>query len=605
MYRFVLLLLVCFYGFSGCGSGRPSALEQEPGAQAGTASSLPVAADEARPSAPAAGSAEVLPATEPVLEPAPSEEAPIAEPEATAPDALAPTMPDLFEPGETPRDEASPATDAVRFYPRGGGFSETLMLQLRAADPEAVIYYTDDGSLPSVNANVYAEPLEISATTLIRAVSVREGRPSPVYNHSYFRLDSEVAGWSSSLPTLVVHMLGRPRPDALNREYVPAVFGEFRDSALNRAATLTSRIGIKVRGRSSRLVEKQSFTFELHGRDDEDAPASLLGMPADGDWVLYAPFTSDPSLMHNAWSYALSNQIGRYAPRTRYCEVFLVADGEPVTAADYAGIYVLTERIRRSSERVPITKLRSSDLIEPFSSGGYIVQLNEPDDLTQSFRVAGWPFEYVQPHAEEIQPEQAEYIHDYLEAVVRALRAADGVDPLTEQHYEELIDVDSFIDFHILNILVKNPDAFELSTYFHKDRGGKLIAGPIWDFDLGIGGPDARSLDPRHWGFGAVDLFSRSLWGPLFEHPEFERAYWARWRALLDEEFSADVLRAGVDVLAAQLTEAEPRNTARWPQAAPRYGSFAAEAGMMRAWLEARVTWIKGELDARPARFFP
>lgn len=574
-------------------------LEQgQPGAHAGTASSSPVDAGHVRAPPPATTEiAEAPQAAEPTVE-IPGED----EPEATSPDLFDPSSEAVA--AASPED-ASPATDAVRFSPRGRGFTETLTLQLLAADPDALVYYTDDGSLPSPHASLYSQPLQISATTLIRAVSERDGHSSPVYDHSYFRLGADVAHWSSSLPTLLVHMLGRPRPDASSHEYVPAAFGKFSDSALNRAATHTSRIGIKVRGRTSRGEAKQSFTFELRGRDEDEAPASLLGMPADGDWVLYAPYTSDPSLMHNAWSYALSQRIGRYAPRTRYCEVFLVAEGEPVTAADYIGIYVLTERIRRGPERVPITKLRSSDLIEPFSTGGYIVQLNEPDDVAQSFQVAGWPFEYVQPKAEDIQPAQADYIRDHLEAVVRAVSAADGVDPHSDRHYEALIDVDSFIDFHILNILVKNPDAFEVSTYFHKDRAGKLSAGPIWDFDRGIGGPDTRSLDPTHWGFFRVDVFYRTFWGPLFAHPEFERAYWSRWRALLDDTLSVAAVRASVDALAAQLTEAEPRNTARWPQAAPRYGSFEAEAGMMRAWLEARVTWIKRNLDTLPTRFFP
>jgi hypothetical protein len=98
--------------------------------------------------------------------------------------------------------------------------------------------------------------------------------------------------------------------------------------------------------------------------------------------------------------------------------------------------------------------------------------------------------------------------------------AADGRDPSTGQHYAELIDVPSFIDHHILHMLLKNPDAFALSSFFHKDRAGRLVAGPLWDLDLALGAEDPwgqRSLDPTHRGPGAdTDASYRSFWKPLF-----------------------------------------------------------------------------------------
>jgi hypothetical protein len=328
-------------------------------------------------------------------------------------------------------------------------------------------------------------------------------------------------------------------------------------------------------------------------------------MPAEGDWVLYAPFTYDRSLMHNVLGYELSRRIGRYAPRTKYCEVFVVSGALGVSQASYHGIYVLTERISRGDQRVPLAKLDELDTMEPAITGGYIVQANDPDFGDLPFSAAGKQFLYVYPKQENALPAQTQYISQYMDAALRAASAADGVDATTGQHYSTLVDVDAFIDHHILNVLIKNPDAFALSSYFHKERGGPLVAGPLWDLDLGMGADDPwgqRSLDPTQWNTSTDSIFGRSFWGPLFTHAEFEQAYWARWDELLAGPFQYAELDRMVGALEQELSQVEPRNRARWPESAPRSDSFAAEVDALRDWLAARVTWISANVGTIPAR---
>jgi hypothetical protein len=309
-------------------------------------------------------------------------------------------------------------------------------------------------------------------------------------------------------------------------------------------------------------------------------------------------------MIHNVFAYDLSRKLGRYAPRTRYCEVFFVAGSAKVTMASYAGVYVLTERLTRSPGRVPIKKLEPGDTVDPIRSGGYIVKVDEPDVPTESFSAAGLTFVYVDPDADKIVPEQKQYIKDYLDACKRAAAAADGIDPMTGKHYSELMDVSSFIDHHILSMLMKNPDSFALSSFFYKDRDGKLIAGPLWDFDLAMGGQDMwgmRSLDPTHWGPAATEtMFRRSFWGPLFTHAEFASAYWARWDELLSTTFTSAKLRETIDALEVQVTEAEARNRARWPNSTPRNDSYPAEVDALETWLDARLTWITANKGTAP-----
>jgi len=501
-----------------------------------------------------------------------------------------------------------PAPLTVRFEPPGGGFATPLQVSLRADDPTAQVHYTLDGSLPSSSSATVTAPIAVGRTTLVRAVAVRGSSTGPVANAGYFQLAADARGVRSDLPLMLVHMRGDAAPSFLSQDKVEALLGVFEPEAgsaqLQRPAQLTSRIGIKVRGRSTRLQEKHSYTLELWGAAQEDAPAPLLGLPQDGDWVLYAPYVFDRSLLHNALGYAISRSIGRYAPRTQFCELYLVSDAEQVSSMSYAGVYLLTERITRGAERVPVQKLQAPDVSEPALTGGYIVQVNEPDAPEEAFMAAGLRFNYVYPKSEDIQPAQKTYIAGYLDSVQRAVSAADGRDPTSGRHYEELIDVASFIDHHILNMLIKNPDAFALSSYFHKARDGKLAAGPLWDLDLAMGADDPfgqRSLDPTHWGPGAdAEMFRRSFWRALFDHAAFERAYWARWRELLAGPLRISELRALIAGFERQLAAAEGRNRARWPASAPRDNSFAAEVRALSDWLDQRVVWIQANLDRLP-----
>jgi len=222
--------------------------------------------------------------------------------------------------------------------------------------------------------------------------------------------------------------------------------------------------------------------------------------------------------------------------------------------------------------------------------------LRDRKGAPETFDAAGQTFLYVDPDADEITQQQQSYITGYLNSWQRATAASDGKDAMTGKLYGELIDKGAFIDHHILNMLAKNPDAFALSTYYQKDRNGPLKAGPVWDFDLAMGGNDPwgdRSFDPTHWGPGTSDsVFRREHYDALFDHAEFTQEYWARWDALLGGTLKPDTFHAILDGYKAQLVEAELRNRARWPEMAPRNDKFDDEVKALSNWLDARVAWI-------------
>ena len=97
-------------------------------------------------------------------------------------------------------------------------------------------------------------------------------------------------------------------------------------------------ITIETRGNSSQWNDKTPYRFETVDEEGENNNVELLGMPEENDWVLYAPW-QDKTMLRNVLAYQLSNEIGKYAPRTKFIELFL--------NDEYKGVYVLMEKIKR------------------------------------------------------------------------------------------------------------------------------------------------------------------------------------------------------------------------------------------------------------------
>ena len=245
-------------------------------------------------------------------------------------------------------------------------------------------------------------------------------------------------------------------------------------------------ITIELRGNSSQYNEKKPYRIETVDALGENNNVSLLGMPEENDWVLHAPY-QDKSLMRNVLAYHLSNKMGRYASRTRFCELHI--------NGDYKGVYVLMEKIKRDDNRIDISKLNPEEISGDDLTGGYILKFDWPwtGDNLGGFESEndGMIYNYHYPKPSDIVPEQEEYIINYIhdfEAIMLDQNYADY-----ETGYPSTLDISSFVDFILLQELPKNVDAYRLSTYLYKDKesiNNKLHAGPIWDINHGFGNCD-------------------------------------------------------------------------------------------------------------------
>jgi hypothetical protein len=479
----------------------------------------------------------------------------------------------------------------VAFSQPAGIVGAAFTLSLSGHAPGQSIRYTTNGADPATtNGTLYTGPFAVAASLHIRArVFDALGRSGTTTTamYTFHASDSATLAFTTELPILVLRendpvRNGIPTAESALYTACSAHFIEPADGAarLTGPATFTARAGIHVRGSSSAGFAKKPYALTFLSEDDDDQDVGIAGFPDGSDFALISCWNYDRTYLHDAFMFDLSRQLGRYAPRTRFVEVFLIGnETDNLSAARYQGLYVLEERIRAGNDRLPVDSVVApGDTAQPALSGSYIFKAdrNDPDEFY--WRTAhnfpnsdGRYMVLYRPKLAAVTPEQRLYI---VNAFNDFENAAYGTDPMhPETGVGQFIDLLSFADFHILKMYSMDVDIFTLSSYFHKDRSGKIMAGPVWDFDRALGPYGyAESSYPNvkrwnAWTF-ASEPFSRSdFWGKLHAQPAFQRLYWDRWREIRQGAFSDTNLAATIARLKAELPEAAAtRDYVKWSQ---------------------------------------
>jgi len=491
----------------------------------------------------------------------------------------------------------------VTFSRPGGTFIEpfTLILSTRATD--AVIRYTLDGTLPTTNSPPNTSPLLITNTVYVRARAYQPGHlPGPPASAAYIALITNAAGFTSTLPLLVLDTFGKHQAVSAQDTFVYLSVHEpvKGRASLTNAPALTTRAGFHVRGSTSSGFPQSPFSVELLDEFNDERDLPLLGLPAEADWVLYAPNNYDPIMIHNPFIYQLARDLGHYAPRTRFVEVFLTRSTGPLKETHYYGVYVLTEKIKISKHRINTARLDGRDLAAPKVTGGYVLKFDRVGPGESGMWGTGdRGITYVDPREEVLllpqRRAQREYIESFMKEFTTALHGPNWQDPV--KGYRAYLDVSAAIDFHVLEVLSGNVDAMVLSTYFYKPRGGKIVCGPHWDFDRALGSIDDRDAEPRKWITGP--FFGGEWWPRLFSDPDFWQQWVDRWQELRETHFSLTNLNRLIDQMCGELREAQPREYQRWGLQ-PRGGSYEGEIAHTKNWLSNRVDFIDSELTPPP-----
>lgn len=394
----------------------------------------------------------------------------------------------------------------------------------------------------------------------------------------------------------------------------------------------------KGRGNSSADFKKKSFKIDVKDEMDEKVEIEFLGMPKDEDWILYGTEPERSLALENYLAYNLARASGEYAARTVYCEVFLVNDGQPLSIEDYNGVYLAVESLKRLKVRVNVEKW--DDSLPGPEKGGWLFAYDndniDPDDLTAGpAEGIDYPFVIKEPSDKDVTPEALAFLIDYVNEFQDALNSSDWLAE-NPPAYLTYINQTSWIDYFLLVELTKNPDAHRGSTYFHKDVGGPIMAGPVWDYneafgmccgypiegyqDAGSSGPGTSggsAISPNGWRFNICEDQERCVEDPddgvskwyrrLWQDPQWRGAVGARWEELRAGPWTDAAINGLIDGVVEQLDQgAQVRNYNKYkdvldvsvPPGLPTgVGQWMARVEQLRKWVLARVAWMDEELQ--------
>jgi hypothetical protein len=322
-----------------------------------------------------------------------------------------------------------------------------------------------------------------------------------------------------------------------------------------RAPGFSGQVEIRTRGRWSQRFPKKSYAVELP--DD----SSLLGMPAEDDWILYAAY-NDRTLIRNVLAYGTARSMGRYAARTRFVQLRL--NGR------YHGVYVLMEKLELGRVR-----------------GEYLLEMTSPRQARRkdpSFRTpTGRPIVWADPERDDLDRLRARQISRRVARAERTLYRGGA--------WRRHLHAGAAVDYLLVQELFKNQDAMEASTFMTVDRG-RLRLGPVWDFDFSSG--NSRRAPSRHLhGWMAAE---RPWAERLYADRGFRRQMARRWAQLRRGGLRARLLRS-VDDYQRALAPAARRDSRRWRAGGDRpRGTHAGHTRKLRRWLDRRIAWLDGAL---------
>lgn len=377
---------------------------------------------------------------------------------------------------------------------------------------------------------------------------------------------------------------------------------------------------IEYRGCSSQNYPKKQLGIELRSSINVTTSinAALLGFPEESDWVLNASY-GDKTFARDQLAYHMARKAGRYASRTRPVEVII--------NGAYQGIFIFQEKIKRDANRINVSKLDPTDLGNTSITGGYIVKIDKscgnfnPTYQWQSAHASPggnrphyWLTDY--PNETNIVSQQYTYIKNYINTFETTMASSTCCH--ATNGYSKYIADDTFVDYFLLEEISSNADAYRFSSYFSKERqskGGKLSAGPVWDFNLAFGfltsAFTGNSTSYEGWRYlapGDPAFPVPFWWGKLLSCCAYNHKVVSRYQQLRQTVWRTDSLMAFIDSQYSTLNQgAYSRNFQKWPiigvsvwgdQPSYNGATLQAEVDHLKVWLTNRLNWMDANTGA-------
>lgn len=368
----------------------------------------------------------------------------------------------------------------------------------------------------------------------------------------------------------------------------------------------SGKVGIELRGSASQTYPQKSYLFETRDVLGNDTNISMLGMPPENDWILCGTHM-DRSLIRDAITYELVRQMGHWAPRTKFCEVFR----DSSAAWHYRGVYMLMEKIKRDKNRIDISKLDLDDNAGDSLTGGYIFAVDQNLLALDSGWYSLHPqdsnlyFTFKEPKGDEITIQQETYIRAFVDSFENSVSSPNFADPLSG--YRKFIDPASFIDFFLMQELGKNLDGYKRSSFMYKDKqskGGKLKAGPIWDFNVSYGGyPSTCQFEvdtgwcyPLAWPcFAPFTPYTFPVpfwWKRFLQDPVFVDDMKCRWTTLRSTVLDTANIFQLIDSLHNYLAPASVRHFTKYSL----NSTIGTATDSVKTWFVNRLAWLDANM---------
>ncbi|MCJ8320191.1 MAG: CotH kinase family protein [Colwellia sp.] len=326
---------------------------------------------------------------------------------------------------------------------------------------------------------------------------------------------------------------------------------------------------MKIRGRGNSTWGHPKKPYQMKLSDKNE----FLGMPAKKKWLFLAEY-SDKTLLRNTIAFEMGyiSQLD-WTPRTTFAEVHL--------NGVYNGTYNITEKVEEGDNRVAI------------GDTGYLLEIDQPDRLDPddvSFRTSHFLLNIKAPDLVQASSEY-NYIKYHLNAFEDVLMGSQFKDPI--DGYEKYIDVDSFIDWYLINEITKNVDAKSFSSiYLNLIPGEKIKMGPLWDFDLSFGNVDYADSQYVE-GFW---IKNNAWYTRLFQDPAFVEKIKIRFGYFKqNQQFILDK----IDSHAQKLQWAQQENDNKWHTLGmyvwPNpvvFDTYDEEVEHLKSWYIDRMNWL-------------
>lgn len=359
-------------------------------------------------------------------------------------------------------------------------------------------------------------------------------------------------------------------------------------------AALESRMRIRVRGNSSRSFDKPSYALRLVDDEGNNAPQSVIGMDAHHEWALYGPWL-DKTAVRNYVFYNLAGEIMDYAPNVRFCEVIL--NGE------YQGLYLMMETVTGGTNGARLGLTVSAKRHE-FT--GYLLRLDHerPEETPlRSFTTYTYTtpllLQVEYPGEKNLTSTLAEEIRQDFSAFEKSLYSFDY--DTDTYGYKAQLDVDSFVNYFILNELTSNADAGNYSTYIYKGTDD-LFHMCVWDFNNACDNYFEEEIS--HEGFF---LQNRLWYWMLMKDEDFTARIVHRYHELRKGILSEEALDSYIDEAVAFIAPALARNDARWGDVSQQANllvpaernldSRTAAVGQLKGYLHNRGRWLDENIE--------